>query len=252
MRKLIVVLMAVLMLVSFTSCNQDKIDELEKEVKQKEAEIAQKEAEKETFTEFVEAFQSVMVVEDAYETVLYNSKDSTYRTSPIDVHYTSAVDSVQPKFIGDGWNGVWIGLQALAKNPDISSIKEVKTSGTVTYEETPTKTNFAYKIVKNEVSVECELKDSEETATVKLDIDGSLSCKTAVDSASNSATVTVAFNGNICGEDIDISFTVSMTTNEYPEFTAAKINGKDVNLILLNNVVDGMVPVSLLTELFQG
>ena len=251
MKKLFVILLAVLLLVSFTSCNQDKIDELEKKVAEKDAEIAQNKADKETFTEFVEAFQSVMMVEKAYKDVLFDSNNNLRTPNTIDLYYNDGADHVQPTFRGDGSYGVWIGKQVLAKNPNISSIEDIKTSGSVTYEGTPTKKNFAYKIVKNEVSVECELKDSEETATVKLDIDGSLSVKTE-NSSDTVTTVTVAFNGTICGEAIDTSFAVSMESKENLKFTAAKINGKDVDLVLLNDVADGMTPVSFLSGLFIG
>ena len=125
MRKLIVVLMAVLMLVSFTSCNQDKIDELEKKV-------AQNEADKETFTEFVEAFQSVMAVEDAYKDIVLKSS-----SSPITLHYdpSFADKCILPQFTGSDLD-IWIYQQALLKKPNLIDVEydKTNTSGTVTYE----------------------------------------------------------------------------------------------------------------------
>ena len=249
MRKLIVVLMAVLMLVSFTSCNQDKIDELEKKVSEKEAEIAQKEAEKETFTEFVDAFQSVMAIEGAYENVLYKNG---YRTSPIKVYYNSDGDYVVPDFTGGDWS-IWITQQALLKKPNLTEVQYDKsnTSGSVTYEGTLTKNNFTYKIVDNVIAVKYKTKDSVdyETEPIKLDINGSLSCKK--DSDSNSGKVTFSFNGTICGETINISFVATWTNADFIKFTAASINGKDVDLVLLNNVIDGMIPSDGLYKLFS-
>ena len=247
MRKLIVVLMAVLMLVSFTSCNQDKIDELEKEVKQKDAEIAQNKAEKETFTEFIDAFQSVMAVEEAYRDIVVNSK-----SSPITLYYKDGADNVVPKFSGNDSN-IWIYQQALLKNPDIIDMQydQQNTSGTVTYEGTPAKGNLTYSIVNNKIAVKYKLEDSEDWVTepIKLDINGSLSFKASGDS--DNATVTVAFNGTICGEDIDLSFGATYTETEFVKFTAAKINGNDVDLVLLNNVAAGMIPTKTLSTLFK-
>lgn len=243
MRRLFVVLLAVLMLVSFTSCNQDKIDELEKKV-------AQNEADKETFTEFIDAFQSVMAIEDAYRDIVLKSS-----SSPITLlkHENDDSKNVLPKFSGDDLN-IWIYQQALLKNPNIIDMEydEENTSGTVTYEGTLTSSNFAYNIVNNVIAVKYKLKDSTDWEDpIKLDINGSVSCKTSADSASTSATVSFAFNGTICGKDIDLSFEAAYTSTEYVKFTAAKINGNDVDLVLVNNVVAGMIPTSTLSNLFK-
>jgi hypothetical protein len=251
MRKLIVVLMAVLMLVSFTSCNQDKIDELEKKVSEKEAEIEQNKVEKETFTEFVDAFQSVMAIEEAYEDVLKSS--SEYRTSPITLTY-DANDSnkcIMPDFEGSSFDSSWIYQQTLLKNPDIKAFKfdESKTSGTVTYEGTLTSNNLNYKIVNNVIAVKYNLDGSDNylEEPIKLVIDGSLSCKTDGKLSSDSGkTVSFAFNGTICGEEINLSFDASSTSTDFLKFTAAKINGKDVDLVLLNNLITGFIPIRTL------
>ena len=245
MRKLIVVLMAVLMLVSFTSCNQDKIDELEKKV-------AQNEADKETFTEFVEAFQSVMAVENAYRDIVLNSS-----SSPITLHYDSSDSTkcIMPEFTGSDLD-IWIYQQALLKKPNLIDVEYDKsnTSGTVTYEGTLTKNNFTYKIVNNVIAVKYKLEGSDDWVTepIKLDINGSLSCKTNSDSKTGTYTATVAFNGTICEKDIDLSFEASVTGANLYKFTAAKINDKDVDLVLLNNVAAGMIPLSMVTNLFHS
>ncbi len=238
MRRLFVVLLAVLMLVSFTSCNQDKIDELEKKV-------AQNEADKETFTEFVDAFQSVMAIEEAYEDIVLDSK-----SSPINIYYNNDSDKVQPDFTGGDWD-IWAKQQALLKNPAITNIGDITTTGTVTYEGTLTRDNLTYTIVNNVVAIKYKLKDSTDwEEPIKLDINGSLSCKTTEDSASNSLTVSFAFNGTICGKDINLSFDASSTSTDFLKFTAAKINEKDVDLVLLNNVAAGMIPASIVAALF--
>ena len=248
MRKLIVVLMAVLMLVSFTSCNQDKIDELEKKVAEKDAEIAQNKAEKETFTEFVDAFQSVMAVEEAYRDIVLKST-----SSPITLYYNDGDDKVVPDFSGNDFN-IWIYQQALLKNPDIIDMQydQQNTSGTVTYEGTPAKGNLTYSIVNNKIAVKYRLEDSEDylEEPIKLDIDGSLSFKASGDS--DNATITVAFNGTICGKEINLSFVATTSNTEYLKFTAAEINGKTVDLVLLNNVAAGMIPIETLYLLFRA
>ena len=250
MRKLIVVLMAVLMLVSFTSCNQDKIDELEKKV-------AQNEADKETFTEFVDAFQSVMAIKNAYDDVLFDkyAKDDKLRTSPITLHEHENDDTkdVFPNFMSGDYN-IWLSQQALIKNPKITDweFDKENTSGTVTYEGTLTVDNLNYKIVNNVIAVKYSLDDSGDylEEPIKLDIDGSLSCKTSTDSGLGTATV--AFNGTICGKEINLSFVATTSNTEYLKFTAAEINGKTVDLVLLNNVAAGMIPIETLYLLFRA
>ena len=251
MRKLIVVLMAVLMLVSFTSCNQDKIDELEKKV-------AQNEADKETFTEFVDAFQSVMAIKNAYDDVLFDkyAKDDKLRTSPITLHEHENDDTkdVFPEFSGNGYDRLWLYQQILLKKPDITDFEFDKknTTGTVTYEGTLTVDNLNYKIVNNVIAVKYKLEGSDEWVSdrIKLDIDGSLSCKTSNDSGLGTATV--SFNGTICGKEINLSFVATRSNTGYLKFTAAEINGKKVDLVLLNNMAAGMIPTSAVLGLFRA
>ncbi len=109
------------------------------------------------------------------------------------------------------------------------------------------------KIVNNIVEVKYKLEDSGEwnEETIKVDIDGSISCKTDIDDATT-ATVTFAFKGTIYGESIDLSFVATMSPEyrDYIKFSAATINGKNVDLVLLNNLASGLVPMSTLYKSF--
>ncbi len=251
MRKLIVVLMAVLMLVSFTSCNQDKIDELEKKVKEQEAEIAKKNAEDETYNKFVEDFLSVMVVKYAYKNLLIkgsNTEDKNTINLTGD-EYDHDEERI-PNFTGDDLARYWLQEKVLLKTPDCYNKPYFKNStGTVTLVEACTDENINCNMDNNKVTYSYNVSEDSEEETLELGINGSLIYKKNSESSSGAAgvyTFTVSFKGTIDGEKIDLSCTLTQDDVSGLKFTSAESNGNKISTDRLNALENGMGGLSIL------
>ncbi len=246
MRKLIVVLMAVLMLVSFTSCNQDKIDELEKKVKEQEAEIAKKNAEDETYYKFAKDLYSVTVVKEAYKDLL--SKGWTAKENPITLNCESDSDKKRtPNFEGEDIRRVWFQKTLSLTENAGSCCSLTDAAGTVTLAEDYTSSNINCNFVNNKVTYEIEdTKGSEDKRKYELAIDGSLIYKSVDNSAVTSETITVSFKGTIDGEKIDLSCTLTQDDVSGLKFTSAESNGNKISTDRLNALENGMGGLSIL------
>ena len=230
MKKLFVILLAVLLLVSFTSCNQDKIDELEKKVAEKEAE---NEATIQNYEDFMDTYAVWNVLMSDYPSALTPDKDGN-----ISVDFSSDT-STKPTFSAKFLEQfVTLGEnESIQDNTDTTkNITVEQASGTVTglYKaDQETKTNtMAFKLTNNSFTIKYNILNEKDTSKNKT-----------------GQTVTVSLNGDVSMVSTDniskTTFKMTVNGTAYDlmaevysnyEFKTAKVNGNDVELRLLNKV----------------
>lgn len=233
MKKLLVILLAVLLLVSFTSCNQDKIDNLEKKVAEKEAENETLKEEKEAIVKNYEDFEKVLKLENAVSQAYTNGWGGnpaviSFTEVPCDIN-ASLSSTVVPT------PGYLMGLLPLGENETIDDDSlnvQNDASGTITgavagtsfkdYSESLTFTDNSFTLLYG-----VKIKDSTETKTKKFTI--TLSGTYSISVKDN--VKSVSFKMKLNDTPYDISYKRDQMTEK---FIDAKINGNDVSLRLLN------------------
>ena len=235
MKKLFVILLAALLLVSFTSCNQDKIDDLEKKVAEKEAENEtlkdEKDAIVKNYEDFMHAAYDATEFTAAYSDVMPNeSKEDigTIKLEELDSK-TLSYSFKHPDLVE---------LFASIEDGERIVIDSLTAKGNVTgknvYDSEQTNTDWAIAFTNNEVAYEYHVVDEndatvsgKEELTVTLKISGSIAQKTDATAGTSSLSVNITAND----KTYDVSYARKTTTREY---IAAKVNGNDVELRLLN------------------
>ena len=217
MKKLFVILLAALLLVSFTSCNQDKIDELEKKVAEKEAE---KEAIVKNYEDFVDAYSFYNRFSPSFSLVIRPDSDNK-----VDVDFSTS--SLKP-----GTISIVEYLAPLEEDEELSSSSLIEAKGTISgtgkMDSTTNKqTEAALKFTGNSFKVSYTTNKAS-AKEFTLTLDGDYSFKNGTDKSE------VTFKMTVNGTAYDISFEMDSKTGE---FTTAKANGKDVNIDLLNNQI---------------
>ena len=225
MKKLFVILLAALLLVSFTSCNQDKIDELEKKVAEKETENETLKAEKEdivkNYEDFVDAYSFYNRFSPSFSLVIRPDSDNK-----VDVDFSTS-SSLKPGIISI------LEYLALTEDEKLNSNTLTETKGTISGtgkmdSTTNEQTEAALKFTGNSFKVKYTTNKTSEAKEFTLTLDGDYSFKNGTDKSE------VTFKMTVNGTAYDISFEKDSKTGE---FTAAKANGKDVNIGLLNNQI---------------
>ena len=228
MRKVIVILLAVLLLLSFTSCNQDKIDELEAQVKQEQAAHAA------TIKNFEDFMDTHDILKEFYGTKYNGLLTSTEDTFEVTLDSTNAskikfADDFIKRFATLN-NGEELSQSQDRTTTNASgTIKVTKgtNSRTLEFNNTSFDIRYYYTVNNNVASEPREIKG--------LTISGTLST-TEEKETSDTATGVFSFDGTINGTKYKLSYTISVNlkdTTDY-EFTEAKVNGNNVELRLLN------------------
>ena len=226
MKKLFVILLAVLLLVSFTSCNQDKIDALEKKVAEKEAE---NEATIQNYEDFMDTYAVFNAFMLDYPSALTPDKDGN-----ISVDFSSDT-STKPTFSAKFLEQfVTLGEnESIVDNTETTqNITVEQASGTVTgvLKADKTTKTMAFKLTNNSFTIKYNIlneKDSSKTAhTITISLNGDVSVVTA------NNILKTTFKMTVNGTAYDLMAEVYSNF----EFKTAKVNGNDVELRLLNKL----------------
>ena len=233
MRKVIVILLAALLLLSFTSCNQDKIDELEAQIKQ----------EKEDHEATIKNFEDFMDVHDIlkefygtkYNNGLLTSSEDTFEVTLDSTNVSNIVftDDFIKRFAvlneGETFSET---NHPTTKNATgaIRVTKEDSNSKTLEFKNTSFDIEYSYEVYDSSTKT----KSVKKRDLKGLTISGTLSTAEKQET-SDTATATFSFDGTINGTKYKLSYTISVNLNDYSyEFTEAKVNGNDVELRLIN------------------
>ena len=229
MKKLLIILLAALLLVSFTSCNQDKIHELEKKVAEKEAE---NEATIQNYEDFMDTYavlNACMSDYSSYISKLTPDKDDNYSVDFSSDTSTKPTFSAKflEQFVTLGEN------ESIVDNTETTqNITVEQASGTVTgvLKADKTTKTMAFKLTNNSFTIKYNIlneKDSSKTAhTITISLNGDVSAVTA-DNISK-----ITFKMTVNGTAYDLMAEVYSNF----EFKTAKVNGNDVELRLLNKI----------------
>ena len=230
MKRFLVILLAALLLFSFTSCNQDKIDELEAQVKQEEAKVEQEKADHEAtiknFEDFFEAMSAIGSYTQLYSSTLGDSSDvdvtlDKTKVSSFTNHLSRFVSLEEGESVASGDASIEAAsgtIKGKNKHPD----------GSGTY--IPYDIDLTYTNVSTTIKYSVSDKNGKIAAKTDLTITISVSGRFIQKEDANTGATTVSFKGTINGTEYDYSF----AKNKYGEFTSAKINGNNVELRLLD------------------
>lgn len=226
MKRFLVILLAALLLLSFTSCNQDKIEELEAQVKQEQEE---KEATVKNYEDFVDAFIFSGRLSTQFTNVLFTKDQSgdNYVPATLPIEYTETNTDTKPAFLNSFIsNFITLGENEsldYSNNPTVTKASG-KIKGTITDRQ-----NMSLTFEDNSYTVKYKVDGDSEDRELKLELSGTY----AITGTETSGTVTL--NLTINKTKYDVSYTMSSKTMK---FTAAKVNGEDVNLNLANKIFD--------------
>ena len=225
MKKYFIILLAVLLLFTFTSC-KDKSAEVEAEYKEK---LAAQEAENESivknYEDFWDAYDIAEQVWKIYKLIVsgngeLNLAETAWNTS------SSGYNIYYP-------GKIFLGL----KDGETTSggIYVHSASGTVTTENYGTgsfDSNKDITFTNNALEIKYRLEDDTEDRTVNASLSGTLSVKVDTVNKTEKYTINITINGE---KEYKASWTLDTSTNNY-KYTEATVNGKEVELKLLNKV----------------
>ena len=226
MKRFLVILLAALLLLSFTSCNQDKIEELEAQVKQEQAE---KEATVKNYEDFVDAFIFSGRLPAQFTNVLFTKDQSGDNDVPVTlpIEYTETSTDTKPTFL----NSFILNFITLGENESLNYSEKPtvtkasgKIKGTITDEQ-----NMSLTFEDNSYTVTYKVKGETEERELKLELSGTY----AISETETAGTVTL--NVTINKTKYDVSYTMNPKTMK---FSAAKVNGENVNLNLANKIFE--------------
>ena len=226
MKRFLVILLAALLLLSFTSCNQDKIEELEAQVKQEQAE---KEATVKNYEDFVDAFIFSGILSAQFNDVLFTKDQSGDNHVPVTlpIEYTETSTATKPEFL----NSFISSFITLSENESLNygydptvTKASGKIKGTITDIE-----NMSLTFEDNSYTVTYKVDGDTEERELKLELSGTYTI------TGNEAGGTVTLNLTINKAKYDVSYTMNSKTMK---FSAAEVNGEDVNLNLANKIFD--------------
>ncbi len=238
MRKVIVILLAALLLLSFTSCNQDKIEELEAQVKQEKEDH---EATIKNFEDFIDTYDILKGFYSTNYNGLLTSSEDTFEVT---------LDSTNASNIG--FKGDFIKHFAVLNEGETFSEENYPTTKNatgairVTKEQTES-TYYSRTLEFKNTSFDIEYSyivydSSNKTTSVKkrdlkgLTISGTLSISENRET-SNSATVIFSFDGTINGTKYKLSYSATYNTSDSTyEYTEVKVNGNAVELRIVNKM----------------
>ena len=202
MKKVLIVLLAALLLVSFSSCEKDKSEDVI--------------AAYESFCKVQKIVKDVPPIFDDMDA----QKDAPAEKSNADISI-------------DGFDLDDLLEDIDSKYEKIYTLKDLSATGTVKRElsEEGTTSTETWTVTNCEVSFKYDLKDNREAfIDDKITINGTFIVKT------------LGTRGTIEPEEVDANFSlngtnysISYATNAKQEFTRAKVNGNDVDLRLLNS-----------------
>ncbi len=200
MKKVMIVLLAALLLVSFSSCEKDKSEDV----------IA-------TYESFCK------VQEIAVDVPLIFSDMNVHNNAPVEKSNSDiSIDS-----------DLTYLLEAVdSKYEKITTLKDLSATGTVKREvsEEGTTRTETWTVTNCEVSFKYTVEGSEDYIDDKITINGTFVEKTLGTRGSYEAEeVDASFSLN------GTNYSISYATNTKPSFTRAKVNGNDVDLRLLNS-----------------
>ena len=210
MKKAIIIILAVLLLFSFTSCNKDKTDEVVS-----------------NFVAFWDAAQRGNYVEGMFLDLMENvSSESTNKS--FSVTFPSE-DGIEQEDLENYWE---MFINDYTDSSAVSRVDydEDKVTGSVSGTYTD---EYNYSLTINTVVIPYKVKDSsgEVLKTGNLIISGSLSQTVSEDVCS------YVYNLNINGASYNCECKCSETTGEY---ISAVYDGKEVDIRLVSAYVDGL------------
>lgn len=219
MKKVLIALLAILLLVSFTSCDtQKKIDDAV-------AEAEAKAAAKETATaDFVETFETAM----GYFNLVQNYKGS-YDLKKCD--FTDKSDKTEEVKKINGVILMLLGCKYDEKWED-ATLTEVKASGTVEI----TEKDNTYVLNAKDVKISCK-KNSK---SYSVNLNGEMKYKSTTDDTKNTTSeievVSLTLDETTYKPITTILYTVS--GKKYPTFTSAICSGIELNCDIINRLID--------------
>ncbi len=252
MKRFLVILLAALLLLSFTSCNQDKIDELEAQVKQEEAKVEQEKADHEATIKNFEDFMEAFVLTSDLLSTSYG-KDGALANNTGEMDFASLDLTTDANKITFGAAFIERFVELKDGEYIIGSEYSPSTGSTTTYS-APKATKATGKI-----KVEVEVTTSSQTRTLEFDnvsfkVDYAIKTGSGKDDVKSATLetltlsgklvyslsgseeiqrITVSFKGTVNGTAYDVSLTAT-NENGPVECTAAKVNGNDVERRLIN------------------
>ena len=247
MKKLLIILLAALLLVSFTSCNQDKIDELEKRVAQQEQEkealekkVSEEQKEKETlekdqeamlknFEDFKKVYSLESTINRAYSTRT-SSSTAVIAISSVPCNINVTLKSTVKPYFDDIDNLVTLGENEVV---DTISVKE-DASGTITGTVTGTGLNDyveSLTFTDNSFTIVYDIENTKDDTKNKKDQELAMTLSGTYSISEKDDIKKVSFQMTLNNTPYDISYEMNSMNGK---FISAKINGTDVSLRLLN------------------
>ena len=203
MRKVLIVLLSSLLLFSFASCEKDKSEE-----------IAQ------TFVDFVDSVNLLQDLYDSFDDVIIS--DTDYNTTPIDLSKSTAQPAFSSSFLKR-----YITIEDKQKI-DVTKVESKGTiSGTTEDKEDITFTDTSFTITYNVLSAEDKVV--EEGKKLTLTLSGNYYA------VEKDHTYTVTISMTLNGTEYAASMVTDYSSNSVTEAT---VNGKDVNLTLVNHLFE--------------
>ena len=254
MKKLLIILLAALLLVSFTSCNQDKIDELEKKVAEQEKEKETLTKEKETLTEEKETLtEEKETLEKDQEAMLKTFEDFAKAYGLERIIYYAYTDGENgaagvisfSSFTGDinvtlsstvkPYFTYIDNLVALGENEGVDTIS-VKDDASGTITGTITGTGYddyaeSLTFTDNSFTIVYDIENTKDSTKNKKDQELPMTLSGTYSISEKDNVKKVSFKMTLNNTLYDITYEMN-SMNE--KFISAKINGTDVSLRLLN------------------
>lgn len=201
MKKIMIMLLAALLLVSFSSCEKDKSEDV----------IA-------AYESFCKAQKMVEDVPIIFSDMSVTNEKPVVEKSNSEI----AIDSDLRYLLGD----------IDSKYENISTTKDLSATGTVKVELSKDETNRTetWTVTNCEISFKYAVTGSEDYIDDKVTINGTFKIKTLETRGSYKAKEVDA-NFSLNGSNYSISYVI----NEKQMFTRAKVDGNDVDLRLLNS-----------------
>ncbi len=235
MKKLLVVLLSVLLLFSFTSCEKDKSAEVQAEYEAKiQAQQEKNEELVKNFEDFLDAYKDDISV---LRSILVNCYDYDnmfrFQLSQVDVNVTLS-ESHYPHLELDDFKD-YLSLKEGEHFAASSITFDPAPSGSVTGTATATN-NFNLVYNQNKVTFKYDVQN--DTSTVKSNQKLEVTIDGYFKEVDNDDVHTVDYNLTINDKTYQLSYTYDKKTKQV---TAAKINGKDVERRLFN--ADGVAGI---------
>ena len=245
MRKILVVLLASLLLLSFTSCNQDKIEELEKKVAQEQEKVKQEQEQVEqekanheatikNFEDFIIANGVISTYSRMYRNILVSPSNSV-NVVLNKTNVTQALNKELPSLIFplEKEESIKTGSVSVEEASGDIAGKNIYHNSSYSSFSSDIPDDIDLTITNNSITIKYSVNDKDGNSIVaKTDLTTTirLNGKYVQKEDAKTGDSSISFKGKINGTEYNFSYTL----NKDNLFTSAKINGTNVELRLLN------------------